>query len=137
MNGVQDAFNYLFYMDRLKNPGLLDHAVVTEDNDLAVPVGGTRIGGYVSADTRAAGKRLVRQLAARPADFPDARLVLVDGWCVEWGPYLDWRGCGCGCGHPEDYVAAGRYFGYTEAAIAEYAQMVALRSVQDSTEEKR
>jgi hypothetical protein len=117
---VQDALNYRFYMDRLDDPGLLDRAMVTEDGDLAVPVGGKRLGGYIGVDTRAAGARLVRQLAARPDEFPAARLLRGDGWLVEWGPELDWRGNDDDI--PEDYVAAGRNFGYSETAIAAYGR---------------
>ena len=117
---VQDALNYRFFRDRLDDPGLLDRAVITGDGDLAVPVGGKRRGGYVQTDTRAAGRRLVQELAARPDEFPDVRLYRGDGWIVEWGPELDWRGDDDG--HPEDYVAAGRYFGYSEAAVAAYVR---------------
>lgn len=76
---VQDALNYQFFLDRLDDPGLLDRAVVTEDNDLAVPVGGKRRGGYVGATSRAASRRLVQQLAARPDEFPVARLYYHSG----------------------------------------------------------
>ena len=124
---VQDALNYRFYMDRLDDPGLLDRAVITEDGDLAVPVGGKRLGGYVSTDTRAAARRLVRQLAGRPDEFPAARLVPGYYWLVEWGPELDWRGNDDDI--PEDYVAAGRYFGFSEAAIAAYARKRAMRDL--------
>ena len=125
---VQDALNYRFYLDRLDDPGLLDRAVITEDDDLAVPVGGKRRGGYVGTNTRAEGRRLVRQLAARPDEFPAARLFYADGcgWLIEWGPELDWRESG---EHPEDYVAAGRYFGFSEAAIAAYGRKVAMRAL--------
>ena len=44
-------------------------------------------------------------------------MVRGNGWLVESGPELDWRANG---EHDEDYVAAGRYFGYSEAAIAAY-----------------
>lgn len=114
ITGAQGALNYRFYLDRLDDPGLLGHAVVTEDNDLAVPAGGERLGGYVQVLSRAAGRRLVRHLAGRPGGFPDARLVPGDGWLVEWGPELDRYG--------NDDVAAGRYFGYSEAAIEAYAR---------------
>lgn len=116
---VQDALSYRFFRDRLDDPGLLDRAVITEDGDLAVPVGGKRRGGYVQTDTRAAGRRLLQQLAARPGEFPGVRLYCGDGWIVEWGPELDWRGDD---EHPEDYVAAGRNFGFSEAAIAAYGR---------------
>jgi hypothetical protein len=118
---VQDALSYRFFLDRLDDPGLLDRAIVTEDNDLAVPVGGKRRGGYISTETRAAARRLVRQLDARPGEFPDVRLFPGGlGWVIEWGPELDWRGDDAG--YPEDYVAAGRLFGYSEAAIAAYGR---------------
>jgi hypothetical protein len=101
---VQDALNYQYFMDRLDDPGLLARAVVTEDGDLAVPVGGKRLGGYVSTATRAAARHLIRDLATRPGDFPRPRLnPEADGWVVEWGPALDWRGDD---EHPEDYVTA-------------------------------
>ena len=124
---VQDALSYRFFRDRLDDPGLLDRAVITEDGDLAVPVGGKRLGGYVQADSRAAGRRLVRQLAARPGEFPDVRLYRGDGWLIEWGPELDWRGNDDDI--PEDYVAAGRLFGFSEAAIAAYGRMRAMRGL--------
>jgi hypothetical protein len=123
---VQGALNYTFYRDRLDNPGLLDRAAVTEDGDLAVPVGGKRRGGYVGVNTRAAGRRLVRQLAGRPDEFPAVRLVRGDGWLVEWGPELDWRGDG---ERPEDYAAAGRHFGYSDAAIAAFGRKRAAREL--------
>jgi len=122
---VQDALNYRFFRDRLDDPSLLDRAVVTEHGDLAVPVGGKRQGGYVGVDTRAEAIRLIRLLSTRPAEFPALRLLRGDGWLIEWGPELDWRGDDGG--HPEDYVAAGRYFGFSEAAIAAYGQMRAAR----------
>ena len=125
---VQDALNCRFYLERLDDPGLLAGAVVTEDGDLAVPAGGKRRGGYLGVDTRAAGVRLVRQLAGRPDEFPAARLVRGDGWLVEWGPELDWRGDD---EHPEDYAAAGRYFGYSEAAVAAYGRKRATRDLDD------
>ena len=125
---VQDALNYRFYMDRLDDPGLLDRAVITEDGDLAVPVGGKRCGGYVSVDSKAAGRHLIRQLATRPGEFPDLRLVCYYPWVVEWGPELDWRG---NDEHPEDYAAAGRYFGYSEAAVAAYGRKRAMHGLDD------
>jgi hypothetical protein len=126
---VQDALNYRFYRDRLDDPSLLDRAVITEDGDLAVPVGGKRRGGYVGVDTRAAGRRLIRLLAGRPDEFPAVRLVLGDGWLVEWGPELDWRGDD---EHPEDYVAAGVYFGYSDVAIVAFARNRAARDLDDA-----
>ena len=112
---VQDALNYRYFMDRLDDPSLLARAVVTEDNDLAVPVGGKRRGGYCGATIRAVGRSLVRQLRERPDEFPAVRLIYLDGcgWLVEWGPELDWRG---------DDEVAGRYFGYSEAAIEAYGR---------------
>lgn len=118
---VQDALSYQFYRDRLDDPGLLDRAVITEDGDLAVPVGGKRHGGYIQVATKAAGFRLVRQMATRPDEFPAARLVSYgDGPLVEWGPYVDWRGDDAG--RPEDYIAAGCLFGYSDAAIMAYSR---------------
>lgn len=118
---VQDSYAYPFYRDRLDDPSLIDRAVITEDGDLAVPAGGKRYGGYLGVASRAAGFRLVRQLVSRPDEFPDARLVSYgDGPVVEWGPFLNWRGDDAG--HPEDYVAAGYLFGYSDAAIVAYGR---------------
>lgn len=125
---VQDALNYRFYRDRLDDPGLLDRAIVTENGDLAVPVGGKRLGGYVVTDTRAAARCLIRQMAARPGEFPGIRLYGGYDWLIEWGPELDWRG---NDEHPEDYVAAGRYFGYSEAAVAAFSRKRAMRDLDD------
>ena len=122
---VQDALNYQYFRDRLEDSSLLDRAVVTEDNDLAVPVGGKRRGGYVGADTRAAAGRLSRQLATRPDEFPGVRLYRGGpGWLVEWGPELDWR---------DDDEVAGRHFGYSDAAIAAYGRMRAARDLESGT----
>lgn len=115
---VQDVPDYKFYRDRLDDPSLIDRAIITESGDLAVPAGGKRYGGYVAAETRAEAFRLIRQMEARPAEFPDVRLYGGDRWIVEWGPELDWRGDDEG--HPEDYVAAGCLFGYSVVAIAAY-----------------
>lgn len=124
---VQDSYSYPFYRDRLDDPGLLDRAVVTEDGDLAVPVGGKRHGGYLGMNTKAEALRLARQLAARPDEFPDIRYYRGDGWRVEWGLHLDWRGDDAG--HPENYIAAGCLFGYSDAAIAAYGRMRAMRNL--------
>ena len=117
---VQDALNYRYFQNRLDDPGLLDRAVITEDGDLAVPAGGKRLGGEVGVDTKAAGSRLIRQLAARPDEFPGARLVRGEPWAVEWGPELDWY---------SDDAAIGRYFGYSDAAIMGYERMQAIRDL--------
>lgn len=124
---VQDALNYQYFRDRLDDPGLLDRAVITEDGDLAVPAGGKRRGGYVQMNTRAEGRRLVKELSARPDEFPELRLYGGDGWIVEWGPELDWRG---NDEYPEDYVAAGRLFGYSDAAIAAFSRMREMRNLE-------
>ena len=123
---VQGALNYRYFMDRLDEPGLLDRAIVTEDNDLAVPVGGKRLGGYCGAISRAVARRTVRQLAARPEDFPGARYFYGEGcgWLVEWGPEFDW------C----DDVTAGRYFGYSDAAIEDFGRMMAMRDLEEGAE---
>jgi hypothetical protein len=117
---VQDAINYHYFRTRLDDPGLLDRAVITEEGYLAVPAGGKRLGGFVTIRPKAAGNRLVRQLAARPDEFPDARLVRGDPWDVEWGPELDWN-----AGH----VIIGRYLGYSEAAIAGYERMQVIHAI--------
>ena len=117
---VQDAINYHYFRTRLEDPGLLDRAVITEEGYLAVPAGGKRLGGFVTVSPKAAGNRLVRKLAARPDEFPDARLVRGDPWDVEWGPELDWDS-----GH----VTIGRYLGYSEAAIAGYERMQVIHAI--------
>ena len=117
---VQDAIDYHYFRDRLDDPGLLDRAVITEEGRLAVPAGGKRRGGFVSVKPKAAGSRLLRQLAGRPDEFPDVRLVPGDPWDVEWGPELDWDS-----GH----VIIGRYLGYSEAAIAGYERMPVIHEI--------
>ena len=117
---VQDAINYHYFRNRLEDPGLLDRAVITEEGYLAVPAGGKRLGGFVSIRPEAAGKRLIRKLAARPDEFPDARLVRGDPWDVEWGPELDWD---------TGNATIGRYFGYSEAAIAGFERMQVIHAL--------
>ncbi|MFJ2400402.1 DUF6302 family protein [Streptomyces xanthochromogenes] len=113
-----EAYDYDYVAQRLADPALLVGAVavcVFRAPLVAVPVGGIRHGGYLSVAefTRAAEARSL--LADRPG-FPHARVC--------WSPYRDachtveW-----GESAPpwwEDDAVVGRFYGYSEAAIAAY-----------------
>ncbi|MFF7803088.1 DUF6302 family protein [Streptomyces olivaceus] len=114
-----EAYDYEFFRSRLAEPSLLVDAVavcVFRAPLLAVPVGGPRRGGYMSFDllTLATATRIL--LAERPG-FPDLR--------IRWSPYRDtchtveW---GDPAPDRRDDAVLGRFYGYSDAAIARFTQ---------------
>ncbi|WP_327376541.1 DUF6302 family protein [Streptomyces sp. NBC_01216] len=115
-----EAYDYEYFGSRLAEPALLADAVavcVFRAPLLAVPVGGPRHGGYMSFDLLTLATATRGLLTERPG-FPDLR--------VRWSPYRDtchtveW-------GDPapewwEDDAVFGRFYGYSEAAIAAFMQ---------------
>jgi hypothetical protein len=110
------GYDYEYFADRLADPSLLDSAVAVCAHRaplLAVPVGGTRRGGFMSFDLLILAENTCGLLEGR-AGFSDVR--------VRPSPYRDtchvveW-----GAQPPEctyDNAARGRFYGYSEAAIA-------------------
>ncbi|MCM2392020.1 DUF6302 family protein [Streptomyces albipurpureus] len=85
------AYDYEFMLGRLADPLLLASSValcVFRAPLLAIPVGGSRLGGVLEAATREIGYGIVGALSGR-LNFPDVRLRFADsgreGFVVEWG----------------------------------------------------
>lgn len=111
--------NLDYYQHRLEDLRLLDQVLVLPGGDIAVPVGGRREGGSVHVTSRAEGKRVVARLRHMPELFPNARYMghTSEYGCptVEWGPLPDMNDVSW---WPYDEI--GRYYGYTDEAIAEF-----------------
>ncbi|MFH8359588.1 DUF6302 family protein [Streptomyces anulatus] len=117
---AEEAYDFEHFRDRLARPEVLAHAVavrVFRAPLLAVPVGGPRRGGYMSFDllTLAIG---TRDLLTHQPGFPDLR--------IRWSPYrntchtVEWGDLA-----PEWWendVVFGRFYGYSEAAIAAFVR---------------
>ncbi len=113
-----EAYDFEYFRDRLADPAILADAVaicVFRAPLLAVPIGGSRRGGYMSFDLLSLAMATRRLLDTRPG-FPNLRVR----WSpyrdtchtVEWGdPAPDWW---------EDNADVGRFYGYSEAAIAAF-----------------
>ncbi|MGW8597656.1 DUF6302 family protein [Streptomyces sp. NPDC055893] len=115
----QDAFDYDYYVRRLSDTWLVEKSIavrIMRMPFLAVPVGGTRRGGYYPVPCICFGLA-VRDLLREHAGFPDLRLH----WSqdpetsnvVEWGekPPRLWG---------NDDTTLGRFYGYSETAIAAF-----------------
>ncbi|MFI1933811.1 DUF6302 family protein [Streptomyces sp. NPDC020330] len=115
-----EAYDYEYFRSRLAEPALLADAVAVRAFRaplLAVPAGGPRRGGYMSFDLLTHATATHALLAEHPG-FPRLRVR----WSpyretchtVEWGdPAPDWR---------EDDAVFGRFYGYSDAAIAAFTQ---------------
>ena len=108
-----------WYRERLADATLLDGAVAIRAErrfiDLAVPVGGTRRGGYVSCCSIRRAKAAYFQLEGRPG-FPSVR--------IDYSPYRDACHCVCWGEQPpeEDDNAIGRFYGYREEVLRDNQQ---------------
>ncbi|MFI6113274.1 DUF6302 family protein [Kitasatospora sp. NPDC051164] len=115
------AEDYAWFRERLADPVLLDYAVGVKTDGavlLAVPAGGSRSGGYLSAGTVADAVRVWAALRGRPG-FPRVRLSLSvhRDTChtVDWGPRQPW-----------DDAERGRHFGYAPSAIDAFLHHVSM-----------
>ncbi|MGW3015680.1 DUF6302 family protein [Streptomyces longwoodensis] len=115
-----EAYDYEHFRSRLAEPALLADAVavrVFRAPLLAVPVGGPRRGGYMSFDLPTHATATHALLAEHPG-FPRLRVRWSPNrdtcHTVEWGaPAPDWW---------EDDAVFGRFYGYSEAAIAAFTR---------------
>lgn len=112
------AYDFDYVASRLADPSLLDHAVavcIHRAPLLAVPVGSTRAGGFMSFDLLILADK-TRSLLENLPGFPDVRVrpspYRPTCHVVEWGdqPPL-WA---------YDDEARGRFYGYSEAAIRRF-----------------
>ncbi len=114
----KDARDYCYFRERLADPSLLDRSVAVGLYGallLAVPVGGTRRGGFLPVDEILPALAISRLLADRPG-FPNPR--------VRWSPWPDT----CHAVRwgdeppPEDDIARGWFYGYSATAITAFLQ---------------
>ncbi|MEU7180827.1 MULTISPECIES: DUF6302 family protein [Streptomyces] len=112
---AEHAYDFDYFSVRLENHQLLHSSVavrVFRAPLLAVPVGGRRRGGYFSASEVSIGLAIRNALAGTPG-FPNTKLrrALFPDCChvVEWGETPP---------DTESDVALGRFYGYSERAIA-------------------
>lgn len=111
MTDLTAALNYRYYTERLADPALLQAALITDCGDLAVPVGGTRRGGFTSVVSLAEGTRLIARMRELPDQFPHPRFAY--SWqAVEYGPEP-----------PDDDEEAGRFYGYRETVVQAFVQL--------------
>ncbi|WP_369228784.1 DUF6302 family protein [Streptomyces sp. R21] len=120
MAAPQDAYDFYYYEQRIADAWLLDKSIAVRTLRmpfLAVPVGGSRRGGYFPVTCLCFGLR-VRDVLLEQPGFPDPRLRWspYPDTChvVEWGerPPTLWGDC--------DDVTLGRFYGYSEDAIARF-----------------
>ncbi|MCZ4118114.1 DUF6302 family protein [Streptomyces sp. H39-S7] len=117
---AEEAYDYEHFRDRLADPSVLAGAVavrVFRAPLLAVPIGGSRRGGYMSFDVLALAMA-ARGLLADQAGFPNLRLRWAPhpDTChtIEWGdPAPEWW---------EDDAVFGRFYGYSESAITSFVR---------------
>lgn len=111
MTDLTAALNYRYYTERLADPALLQAALITDCGDLAVPVGGTRRGGFTSVVSLAEGTRLIARMRELPDQFPHPRFAY--SWqAVEYGPEP-----------PDDDEEAGHFYGYRETVVQAFVQL--------------
>ncbi|MFI1677568.1 DUF6302 family protein [Streptomyces sp. NPDC020607] len=114
-----EACDFVYYEQRLADLHLLDRAIsicTLRLSFLAVPVGGSRRGGFFPVDCACFGLAVRYALRAFPG-FPDVRLrwsPWPDPHHVEWGEKPSWL---WSC---QDDAVLGRFYGYSDAAIARY-----------------
>jgi hypothetical protein len=115
-----------WFTAKLTDVWLLDHAIVLNNGDLAVPVGGERHGGFICADGLEQAQTLAGELHDKPG-FPNITITINDDPevmdNVSWGdtpppsvPNIDdsdqtWA---------QHDVDTGRYYGYSEKAIYDF-----------------
>jgi hypothetical protein len=107
------AEDFAWFRERLADPDVLDCAVGVKVDGavlLAVPVGGSRHGGYLSVGTVTDAVRVWAALRGLPG-FPRVRIRL--SVYRDTCHTVDW-----GCRQPWGDAERGRHFGYTPSAIA-------------------
>ncbi|MFE3473854.1 DUF6302 family protein [Streptomyces bacillaris] len=118
----RDAYDFEHYEQRISDTWLLEKSVAVRTMRmpfLAVPVGGMRRGGDYPVSCLCFGLK-VRDLLLGQPGFPDlgVRWSLSPETCfvVEWGERPPKLGSG------RDATTLGRFYGYSEAAIAAFIQ---------------
>ncbi|QEU90523.1 DUF6302 family protein [Streptomyces kanamyceticus] len=118
----REAYDFDYYAQRIADPELLVKSVAVRMVRmplLAVPVGGTRRGGYFPVPCFCLGLAVRDVLQGQPG-FWDLRLgsaLYPEGEAVEWGerpPEFP------PCPDADADSALGRFYGYSDAAIQQY-----------------
>lgn len=116
----RDAYDFEYFEQRIADTWLLEKSVAVRTLRmpfLAVPVGGSRRGGYYPVSCLCFGLSVREVLLDQPG-FPNPRLRWspYPDTChvVEWGerPPTLWGPC--------DDITLGRFYGYSEDAIARF-----------------
>jgi hypothetical protein len=122
--GEADRQDWLYFQERLADPSLAARGLAVRFDwytHLAVPVGGRRLGGYLSAADIMTGLAIRALLLGHPG-FPDVRLRWSpDPDCchvVEWGARAPLS---------DDDEVRGRFYGYSDHAIAQCKELLAAR----------
>ncbi|WP_405895189.1 DUF6302 family protein (plasmid) [Streptomyces sp. NBC_01527] len=128
MRSPKEAYDYEFYAGRLADSDLLEKSLALRTLRiplLAVPVGGLRQGGSYEVTCLCFGLKVADLLRGKRG-YPDIRLRWApsphDCYVVEWGetsPTLRGR---------TDTARLGKFYGYTDLAIAEAITKSAARS---------
>lgn len=107
MKEIKECLNFTYYKERLSNVNLLFEAIII-DNDLAVPVGGSRRGGWCLGTQKG-----LTELKQYPSKYPNVRIEKVnDRDYLVWGPQKLSRRTSM-----KEEAEAGIYYGYTKEAI--------------------
>jgi hypothetical protein len=117
--GKREEWETSWYRERLADPSLVDAAVavvVDGVSYLAVPIGGERRGGYIPVRD-ATSVMLLRQALEGLDGFPAVRVrwSMHENTCdvVEWGDHAP---------DAEGDAERGRFYGYSERAIAHFEE---------------
>jgi hypothetical protein len=123
------AYDYEHVRDRLADPFVMDEAVAVclfRAPLLAVPVGGVRRGGCMSFEWLTLALEVGLLLDGRPG-FTDLRVRLYplrsSRYVVEWGAEAP----------AGDDVTRGRFYGYSEDAIAEFCGWKSTKTPSSAT----
>ncbi|MEV0445978.1 DUF6302 family protein [Streptomyces spectabilis] len=117
---AREAYDLAYYAQRIADPELLENGLAVcmmRMPLLAVPVGGSRRGGYYPVPCLCFGLAVRDALRGNPG-FPFLRVRWSvcpdDSYVVEWGakPPSLWPG--------HNDAILGRFYGYSEAAIEQY-----------------
>lgn len=122
MAAPQEAYDFDYFEQRIADAWLLEKSVAVRTLRmpfLAVPVGGSRRGGYFPVPCLCFGLKVRDALLGLPGFVnPRLRWSPYPDTCdvVEWGerPPILWGDC--------DDTTLGRFYGYSEAAIARFTR---------------
>lgn len=116
----RDAYDFEYYDQRLVDTWLLEKSIavrILRMPFLAVPVGGPRRGGYLVVPCFCFGFT-VRDLLLEQPGFSNVRLRLAS--YPDAGPVVEWGERSPTLWGQRDDLTLGRFYGYSEDAIARF-----------------